>query len=260
VYIDSPLAIKATDIFRKNMEHYDEETMAMVNGGHNPFSLPGLRYSEKTAESIAINEKRGPAIVIAGNGMCTAGRIKHHLKHNLWREGASVVIVGYQANGSTGRKIVEGATSVRIFGEDVAVKARIYTIGGFSAHADQQDLLKWVGNFTESQPKVFVVHGEPEASEEFARTVTERTGLAVHVPGWRERLVLKFREYAAEAAMTEEKTADPKADMIAVLADMERQMEALRRRIDQAANLPRITDDEVDRLRYMEEELSDILA
>jgi len=260
VYIDSPLAIKATDIFRKNMEHYDEETMAMVNGGHNPFSLPGLRYSEKTAESIAINEQRGPAIVIAGNGMCTAGRIKHHLKHNLWREGASVVIVGYQANGSTGRKIVEGATSVRIFGEDVAVKARIYTIGGFSAHADQQDLLKWVGNFTESQPKVFVVHGEPEASEEFARTVTERTGLAVHVPGWRERLVLKFREYAAEAAMTEEKTADPKADMIAVLADMERQMEALRRRIDQAANLPRITDDEVDRLRYMEEELSDILA
>jgi metallo-beta-lactamase family protein len=260
VYIDSPLAIKATEIFKKNMKHYDEDTMDMVNSGHDPFELPGLRYSESTSESIAINERRGPAIVIAGNGMCSAGRIKHHLKHNLWREGASIVIVGYQANGSTGRKIVEGAASVRIFGEDVAVRAKVFTIGGFSAHADQGDLLKWVGNFTESGPRVFVVHGEPDVSGEFARLVTERTGLSAHVPGWRERLILKAREFAVEAPVREEAPADLKADMMTVYADVQRQIDALRVRIQKEANLARITDDEIDRLRYIEEELREILA
>ena len=260
VYLDSPLAIKATEIFKKNRKYYDEETMAIVNNGSDPFDLPGLRYSEKTADSMAINERRGPAIVIAGNGMCTAGRIKHHLKHNLWREGASIVIVGFQANGSTGRKILEGNKSVKIFGEDVAVRARVFTIGGFSAHADRNDLLEWVGNFVESRPRVFVVHGETLVSEEFAGLIGEKFGLTAHVPRWRERLILKVREFDAEAPVHEEAPTDLKTDMLTAFGDVERQVQDLRRRIEQAANLPRITDDEIDRLRYIEEELGEILA
>jgi metallo-beta-lactamase family protein len=260
IYLDSPLAIKATEIFRKNRKHYDEEAMAIVKEGADPFSLPGLSYSETTADSMAINARRGPAIVIAGNGMCTAGRIKHHLKHNLWREGASMVIVGFQAGGSTGRKIVDGYKSVRIFGEDVAVKARVFTIGGFSAHADQSDLLEWVGNFAESGPRVFVVHGEEAVSEEFARLITEKIGLAAHVPHWRERLVLKVREFAVEPPVREEAPVDLKGDMLTACADVELQMQALKRRVEQGSNLPRITDEEIDRIRYIEEELRGILT
>jgi metallo-beta-lactamase family protein len=146
IYIDSPLAIKATQVFRKNRKYYDEEAMAIVKDGFDPFYMPNLRFTPTTKESMAINDSHDPAIVIAGNGMCTAGRIRHHLKHNLWRKGASIVIVGYQADGTTGRKIVDGARSVKIFGESVDVNAKVFTIGGFSAHADQNDLLAWVSN------------------------------------------------------------------------------------------------------------------
>ncbi len=260
VYLDSPLAIKATEIFRRNKACYDEEAAAIVKNGNDPFSMPNLRYSETSAESMAINERRGPAIVIAGNGMCTAGRIKHHLKHNLWREGASIVIVGFQANGSTGRKIVDGYKSVKIFGDDVAVNAKVFTIGGFSAHADQKDLLAWVGNFTESGPKVFVVHGEPLVSEEFARLINEKTGLSSYVPHWREKLILKAKEFVVQAPVPEEAPVDLRADMLTVVADVERQLAILKKRIEKEEFRPLITDEEIDRLRYVEEELGGIMA
>jgi len=260
IYLDSPLAIKATEIFRKNKAWYDEEATAIVKNGMDPFSLPNLHYCETSAESMAINEQRGSAIVIAGNGMCTAGRIKHHLKHNLWREGASIVIVGFQANGSTGRKIVDGYKSVKIFGEDVAVNAKVFTIGGFSAHADQNDLLAWVGHFTESRPKVFVVHGESLVSEEFARLVNEKTGLSAYVPRWRERLILKPKEFMAQAPTPEEAPVDLKADMLTVCADVERQLAILKKRIEKEEYRALITDEEIDRLRYVEEELGGIMV
>lgn len=259
IYLDSPLAIKATEIFRQNRKYYDEETTAIVNHGFDPFSLPNLHYSESSADSMAINEKRGPAIVIAGNGMCTAGRIKHHLKHNLWREGASIVIVGFQANGSTGRKIVEGYKTVKVFGQDVAVKARVFTIGGFSAHADQNDLLKWVGNFSESRPRVFVVHGEVAVCEEFAGVVKERLGLQTYVPRWREGLVLKPKEFTAQAPAEVEVPVDLRSDMLSAYADVERHLSSLREKIAREENRARITDEDIDRLRYIQEELTQIL-
>lgn len=259
VFLDSPLAIKATEIFKKYRSFYDVEAMAVVEQGHDPFEFPNLRYCETTAESMAINDYNGSAIVIAGNGMCTAGRIRHHLKHNLWRAGASVVIVGFQANGSTGRKIVEGQPFVKIFGEDVAVKARVFTIGGFSAHADQGDLLAWVGNFSESRPRVFVIHGEPQVSMEFAGLVTERTGLVAHVPRWRERLVLRAREFATEAPGLEEPAGDLGAEMLDAIAGLERRLQALKARVSVEASRSRITEDEIDRIRYIEEELDQIL-
>jgi metallo-beta-lactamase family protein len=133
--------------------------------GFDPCDMPNLYFTPTTEESIAINEKPGRVIIISASRMCTAGRIKHHLKHNLWRPGASIIIVGFQAQGTTGRKIVDGEKSIKIFREDVAVKAKVLTIGGFSAHADQKDLLLWVSHFAESRPRVFIVHREATASE-----------------------------------------------------------------------------------------------
>jgi metallo-beta-lactamase family protein len=191
VFLDSPLAIKATEIFRRNKKYYDEDARAIVSRGFDPFDMPNLKFSLTASQSMKINQLRGSAIIIAGNGMCTAGRIKHHLKHNLWRPGASIVIVGFQAQGTTGRQIVNGAKMVTIFGQKIAVKAKVFTIGGLSSHADQADLLGWVGHFAgKSKPKVFVIHGEPSSSEGLAKAIKARFGLDVHVPQYREVLSL----------------------------------------------------------------------
>lgn len=188
VYLDSPLAIAATQIFRRMGAFYDEKTMALLTEGHAPFDFPQLVLSRSTEESIAINQTTGSAIVIAGNGMCTAGRIKHHLKHNLWRKGASLVIVGFQAIGTLGRNLVDGAKLVRVFGEKVSVRAKVFTIGGFSAHADRSNLIEWLGHFKTPHMRVFVIHGEENASEAFARLIRERLGLEVFVPALGETI------------------------------------------------------------------------
>jgi len=182
VYLDSPLAIAATEIFRRMRDYYDEATTAMVKGGRDPFDFPQLVLTRTPDESARINQASGPAIVIAGNGMCTAGRIKHHLKHNLWRPGASLVIVGFQAVGTLGRKLVEGDRTVKIYGEKIAVRAKVFTIGGFSAHADQSLLLEWLAHFQNPAMPVYVIHGEPNASESFASLVASRLGFSTHVP------------------------------------------------------------------------------
>jgi len=254
IYLDSPLAIKATEIFRKNKKYYDEEAMAIVNQGIDPFYMPNLRFTASTRESMEINESQGPAIVMAGNGMCTAGRIKHHLKHNLWRDGASIVMVGFQAVGTTGRKIVDGAKSVKIFGENVSVKAKVYTIGGFSAHADQKDLLDWVSHFSESKPRVFVIHGEPSTSQAFADKIRENYGLDSHVPVWKERLFLKPREMAVEAPPLEEA---PAVDILQLslnsIIDLEKELDRLKKNLRKRAG--EISMEDIDRLKYIQEEL-----
>lgn len=200
VYLDSPLAIAATEIFRRMRQDYDEEAAEMVKNGRDPFSFPQLVFSRTTEESIAINQTDGPAIVIAGNGMCTAGRIKHHLKHNLWRPGASLVIVGFQAAGTLGRSLVEGQRTVRIYGEKIMVRAKLFTIGGFSAHADQALLLSWLSHFENPKMQVNVIHGEPHSSEALAAIIKERFGLAAHVPSIGEVLTLGPLEAEAPPA------------------------------------------------------------
>jgi len=182
VYLDSPLAIAATEIFRRMHEFYDEAATVMVHRGRDPFTFPQLILTRTSEESVAINQAAGPAIVIAGNGMCTAGRIKHHLKHNLWRPGVSLVIVGFQAAGTLGRRLVEGDRTVKIYGEKIIVRARVFTIGGFSAHADQSLLLDWLGHFENPKMQVYVVHGESNVSESFAALVQDRLGFHTHVP------------------------------------------------------------------------------
>ncbi|MBW1817123.1 MAG: MBL fold metallo-hydrolase [Deltaproteobacteria bacterium] len=259
VYLDSPLAIKATKIFRKNKPYYDAEARAIVDQGYDPFDMPNLQFTESTADSKAINEKPGSAIVIAGNGMCTAGRIKHHLKHNLWREGASLVIVGYQAKGTTGRRIVDGAKHVKIFRENVAVRADIHTIGGFSAHADQNDLIEWVGHF-ESKPKVFVIHGERQASQTLADKIRDRYKLETRVPRWKERLILKSKKVAVKAPVVEEAAQDEDTLVLNAIIDLEKELETLRRQVRSKKAGQEREQSILDRLRYVKEELEAISA
>ncbi len=256
IYLDSPLAIRATQIFRKNKKYYDEEAMAIVKEGFDPFDMPNLKFTLATKDSMAINESPGSAIVIAANGMCTAGRIKHHLKHNLWRPGASIVIVGYQAVGTTGRKIVEGARSVKIFRENVDVKAKVFTIGGFSAHADQKDLLEWVSHFKESKPKVFVIHGEPESSNKFAEKMKNNFGFEVHVPGWRERLILKAREIISEKFAAPEEAAAYYEPAYNSIIDIEKELSGLKKYIKK--NEQDLNEDVVGRLKYILDDLQEL--
>jgi len=258
VYLDSPLAIKATEIFRKNKKYYDKEAQAIVNEGYDPFDMPGLQFTSKTADSMAINERSGAAIVISANGMCTAGRIKHHLKHNIWRDGASIVIVGFQAEGTTGRKIVDGAKQVKIFRENVSVRAKVFTIGGFSAHADQEDLLHWISHF-ESKPQVFVVHGELSASEALAEKILERFELKAHVPKWKERLILKPKEASFEEAVAAKPLPDFKTIMLNNIIDLEREIKLLKKRIGVTDTKGKIAEEDADRIKYLQEELQMIL-
>lgn len=253
IYLDSPLAIKATEIFRKNKKYYDEEAIAIVNKGFDPFYMPNLRFTSSTRESMEINESPGPAIIMAGSGMCTAGRIKHHLKHNLWREGASIVMVGFQAMGTTGRKIVDGARSVKIFRENVSVKAKVYTIGGFSAHADQKDLLEWVSHFAESKPRIFVVHGETTSSQALADKIRENFRLDVHIPIWKERLFLKPREMTMEAPPLEEAPADFLQLSLNTIIDLEKELDRVKKNLKKKAE--DISQEDIARLKYIQEEL-----
>ena len=157
VFLDSPMAISATEIFRRHPECFDDDFRNELQHG-DPFAMPGLHFTRETTESMAINNVDSGAIILAGSGMCNGGRVRHHLKHNLWRDRCSVVFVGYAAEGTLARRIVDGAASVRIFNEDVPVRAQVWTINGFSAHADQPALLAWLG--TAPRRKVFLVHGE----------------------------------------------------------------------------------------------------
>ncbi len=167
VFLDSPMAISATGIFRRHPECFDAETLELFNGGRDPFDLPGLQFTNETAQSMALNRIGGGAVIMAGSGMCTGGRVRHHLKHNLWRQDCSVVFVGYAARHTLARRIIDGAKKVHIFGEEIPVRARIHTINGFSAHADQAELLAWHGQ-TGAPAQTFLVHGDEDAMQHFA--------------------------------------------------------------------------------------------
>ena len=167
VFLDSPMGIEATEVYGKHAKIYDIEAKHIFEQGGDPFDLPNLHLSQHSQDSMKINRRESGAIIIAGSGMCTGGRIKHHLKHNIWREHAHVMIVGFQARGTLGRALVDGAKHIRLWGETIQVKAKVHTIGGLSAHADQRGLMDWYHHF-EKRPRVVLVHGEPEAMDALA--------------------------------------------------------------------------------------------
>jgi metallo-beta-lactamase family protein len=166
VFLDSPMAISATEIFERHPECYEAEVAELFREGRDPFHLPGLHFTRETAESIALNRISG-AVILAGSGMCTGGRVRHHLRHNIWREESSVVFVGFAAIGTLARRIIDGAKQVRIFGEEIPVRAKIHTINGFSAHADQAELLAWHKHIG-TPAQTFLVHGEEDIMARFA--------------------------------------------------------------------------------------------
>lgn len=183
VYVDSPLAVEATHVFKENMlECYDDETKALVEKGINPIDFPGLKLSITSEESKNINFDMTPKVIISAAGMCDAGRIRHHLKHNLWRPECSIVFAGYQAEGTLGRLIQDGAQTVKIFGEEIDVRAHIENIEGISGHADRDGLLTWISSFEKRPDYVFVVHGDEESCTAFADMLDTQLKLKARAP------------------------------------------------------------------------------
>lgn len=183
IYVDSPLAVKATEIFENHPEYFDAETHAIIEKyGRSPFKNANIIYSQTVAESQAINQIKSRAIIISASGMADAGRIKHHLKHNLWRPESTVIFAGYQAEGTLGRRLIEGEKLVRIHGEQIEVKAQIITLSGYSAHGDYNELSRWLSGFKQLPQKLFLTHGEDDARAAFAATVRQRFGLIAEIP------------------------------------------------------------------------------
>ena len=186
VYVDSPLAISATEVFRENMDLFDDETKALIQSGDNPLDFPGLQFTRTADESKELNEKNESAIIISASGMCEVGRIKHHLKHNLWNPNSTILFVGYQAPGTLGRKLVDGEKKVKIFGEDIAVNARIEYIEGYSGHADQEWLMNFVYSFLKKPKHIFLVHGEPEGQLVLKEKLESEAHISVTIPSFGE--------------------------------------------------------------------------
>lgn len=243
VIVDSPLAIKATEIFRRHWDYYDQEAKALVKDGENPLELPNLRYSLTPEESRAINTSTDPAVVIAGSGMANAGRIKHHLRHNIWKPEASVVFVGFQAEGTPGRRIVDGARSVRILGEDLSVQARVFTIGGFSGHAGQQQILDWLSHFRNPAMQVYLVHGEYSGQEILAGLIRERFGFEAHIPDYLDECLLEKGgrfELTARTSLTA-----PRIDWDYLLDETEAKLTQVRERVDYLRRMGRTNQVEI---------------
>ena len=177
VYVDSPMATTATEVFRRNAQVFDEETKAYILKGDNPLDFKNLKFTRTSDESRMLNMDHSPKIIISASGMCEAGRIRHHLKHNLWNAKNSIIFVGYQAEGTLGRLLVEGgADTVTLFGEEIKVNAEIYNLEGFSGHADMNGLLAWLGGFRKQPKHIFLVHGEEQSKNDFAETVKKQLG------------------------------------------------------------------------------------
>lgn len=186
VYVDSPLAISATEVFKQNTDLFDDEIKEKMENGDNPLEFPGLKFTQTADESKALNESPEPAIIISASGMCDVGRIKHHLKHNIWNPKSTILFVGYQAPGTLGYSIVNGAKKVTIFGEEFAVNARIEYIEGYSGHADQEWLMNFVYSFISRPKHIFLVHGEEESQEVLRDKILEETGIGVSIPEYGE--------------------------------------------------------------------------
>ena len=183
VYVDSPLAVEATNVFNRSVPgYYDDDAMALIKQGINPISFPGLKTAVTSDDSIAINVSTTPKVIISASGMCDAGRIRHHLKHNLWRPECTILFVGYQSVGTLGRNLVEGAMEVKLFGETIEVQAEITSLAGVSGHADCEGLMKWIGAFEKKPKRVFVVHGEDTVTDVFAARIKDELGIDAVAP------------------------------------------------------------------------------
>lgn len=238
VYVDSPMAVEATGVFQENrLECFDEEAMALVREGINPISFAGLKLSITSDESKAINFCDKPKVIISASGMCEAGRIRHHLKHNLWRPECTILFVGYQSIGTLGRHLIEGAEEVKLFGEPIQVRAKITQLAGLSGHADKEGLIEWINAFEEKPKKVFIVHGEDSVCMSFAECLKIEHGQRAYAPysGTEFDLLSNKFLYEAEPMMVKKK-AKPATGVYARLVAAGQRLMALITRSDGLAN------------------------
>ena len=243
VFVDSPLAIRATEVFERNRELFDDEALKLLNGGDDPFSLPNLRYTLSAAESQAINDYKGPAIVISASGMCNAGRVRHHLRHNIWKPGASIVFVGYQGVGTPGRKLVEKAKKITLFGEDIEVSARIFTINGFSGHAGQSQLLEWLKPLTGNGAQVVLTHGETKAQTTLAGLIEQKFAKRPLIATYLEEMVLEGPQLTE--TVHHETEAHPRVNWTFLTSEVERKWDMFKDKMADVESRPWVEQTEL---------------
>ena len=248
VYVDSPLAISATEVFRENMELFDEETKHRICQGDNPLEFPGLQFTSTADESKALNESKIPSIIISASGMCEVGRIKHHLKHNLWDPKNTILFVGYQAPGTLGHSIVNGAKKVKIFGEEIAVNARIEYIEGYSGHADQEWLMNFVYSFKDQKPKnIFLVHGEEESQDILRDKIENEAKINVVVPEYGESYEIND-EVIMTGRVAKPRKYTIKAEIIERLAKLQNEIDDMKAAVKDDLEDSSLKDEDIFRI------------
>ena len=247
VYVDSPLAISATEVFRENTYLFDDEVKEEIMKGDNPLEFPGLEFTRTADESKALNEDPRPSIIISASGMCEVGRIKHHLKHNLWNPKSTILFVGYQAPGTLGYNIVNGAKKVKIFGEEIAVNARVEYIEGYSGHADQQGLMNFVYSFIKKPKNIFLVHGEPESQEVLKEKLETETNIPVIIPEFGE--TYDINDQITMTHKIQRKSGTPsRAEILERLQTLKSEMEDMENYVKQDVENKNLTDRDIFRI------------
>lgn len=248
VYVDSPLAISATEVFRENMDLFDEGTQELIRRGDNPLEFPGLRFTQTVDESRELNESNESSIIISASGMCEVGRIKHHLKHNIWNPKNTILFVGYQAPGTLGRKIVDGAKTIKIFGEEIAVNARIEYIEGYSGHADQEGLLNFIYSFIKKPDHIFLVHGEEEGQKVLRDKIIETTNLPVTIPSYGETYDLSEKVKISGAIRHENIKEYRKLEVIDRMETLKEELIDMESIVKEDILANSVNDDEINKL------------
>ncbi len=249
VYVDSPLAVSATEVFKKNMDLFDDEIKEFISRGDNPLEFNGLHFTRSVEESKALNESDEPCIIISASGMCDVGRIKHHLKHNIWNPLSTILFVGYQAPGTLGRRIVDGQEKVKILGEEFAVKARIEYIEGFSGHADQNGLISFVASFNTKMPKhIFLVHGEEDSQEVLKDKLIEQTGVDVTIPSYGEEYTLDDNLEMNVKYVNPVKKEIDRIDLINKMQALENELEEMKHTLKENIRIQSSSDDDLAKL------------
>ena len=259
VYVDSPLAISATEVFKDNMDLFDDETREEIMRGDNPLEFDGLQFTMTADESKALNENTIPSIIISASGMCEVGRIKHHLKHNLWDSKNTILFVGYQAPGTLGYSIVNGAKKVKIFGEEIAVNARIEYIEGYSGHADQEWLMNFIYSFREQKPKhIFLVHGEPESQEVLKEKIETEAKLPVTIPDYGE--TYELQDVPVVVNRVAHKPMSPRSEIISILHKLQSELDDMKDSVKEDLNNNNLKDEDIFRIKERMKDLeADIL-
>ena len=264
VYVDSPLAVSATEIFRENMNLFDEEVKNEIENGDNQLEFPGLKFTRTAEESQALNENTIPSIIISASGMCEVGRIKHHLKHNLWNPNSTILFVGYQAPGTLGEKIVSGAKVVKIFGEEIAVNARVEYIEGYSGHADQEWLLNFVYSFITKPKHIFLVHGEPEGQKILKDKIIETANIPVTIPDFGERYKLDEKVSQEGKLTPPEKERYLRLEVLERLTTLKEEFEEMTQIIKQDVIDEDREDEEIltinERIKELEQQIVKIIS